>query len=61
MFPIVPTVQKIVKTEEIKVRLEPSKKRALEEIAQREQLDLSDIARRAFKELIERDSSKRAT
>ena len=45
---------KATKTEEIKVRIDPLSKRALEQIAQSEGLDLSDIARRAFRDLISR-------
>lgn len=40
------------KTEEIKVRVEPLKKLALEQIAQDEDLKLSDIVRRALGEFL---------
>lgn len=50
-------MSKPLKSEEIKVRVEPSKKLALEEIAQRDGLDLSDIVRRALTEMINRRTS----
>jgi hypothetical protein len=40
------------KTEEIKVRVEPLSKSALIQIAAEEQLDLSDIVRRALNDMI---------
>lgn len=40
------------KTEEIKVRVEPLTKHVLLQIAKQEQLDLSDIARRAFSDFV---------
>lgn len=41
------------KTEEIKVRVEPLNKLALLEIAERQQLDLSDVVRRALREYVQ--------
>lgn len=43
------------KSEEIKVRVEPRMKIKLEDIAEREQLDLSDIVRRSLNELLRRE------
>lgn len=40
-------------TEEIKVRIDPLKKCALQQIADEEQLTISDIARRALREFIQ--------
>jgi len=42
------------KTEEVNVRVEPMTRHSLEQIAERERLDLSDIVRRALHEHIER-------
>lgn len=49
-----------LKTEEIKVRVEPLKKLALVQIADSEDLDLSDIVRRALGEFIEKKTARRA-
>lgn len=42
------------KSEDIKVRVEPLDKRALQAIADREALDLSDIVRRAIAQFLQR-------
>jgi len=41
-----------MKTEEIKVRVEPITKATLNQLAQQECLDLSDIVRRALRDFI---------
>ena len=46
--------QALKKTEEIKVRVEPIKKYALEQIAAAEDLQLSDIVRRALGEFLDK-------
>jgi len=45
-----------MKTEEIKVRVDPLSKSALVQIATEEDVDLSDIVRRAFRNLISEHS-----
>lgn len=47
-----------LKSEEIKVRVEPIKKLALEQIADSEGLQLSDIVRRAINELLDRQTTR---
>jgi hypothetical protein len=46
-----------MKTEEIKVRVEPLTKLAALQVAREEQLDLSDIMRRALQEYLRRRQS----
>jgi antitoxin component of RelBE/YafQ-DinJ toxin-antitoxin module len=45
------------KTEEIKVRVDPLSKSALIQIATEEQLDLSDIVRRALNDMIRKSQN----
>lgn len=47
------------KAEEIKVRVEPSKKLALEEMAERDNVPLSHLVRRALGEFISKEINKR--
>lgn len=49
---------KSTKTEDIKVRVDPLTRHTFEQIAQQEQLDLSDIVRRALREFIQRKNHR---